>query len=147
MIDCPRCDAEMDDVFNGVYEGTLLWCDQCGTAMDDRDMIAMVPECSQNQSGITEKERDLIDTVSACLIAAGASEDLDEMERQVKAAGTKPSHFVQAQFQKLQDEVKQLRVFARDVRDNWDCDDDSHKYGTSCRCSDAEEVLRNSEPS
>ncbi len=31
--------------------------------------------------------------------------------------------------------------FAKDVRDNWDHDGDAHKYGTPCRCCEAEKAL------
>ena len=39
------------------------------------------------------------------------------------------------------EEVEPLLSFIRDVKDDWDCDNDSHKYGTSCRCCDAEKTL------
>lgn len=32
-------------------------------------------------------------------------------------------------------------AFARSIRDNWDCDADAHKYGTPCRCCEAEKLL------
>lgn len=34
-----------------------------------------------------------------------------------------------------------LQEFARDIRDNWDCDEDAHRYGTRCRCCEAEKIL------
>lgn len=37
--------------------------------------------------------------------------------------------------------VEAFEEFARDVRDNYDCDSDAHKYGTRCRCCEAETVL------
>lgn len=53
----------------------------------------------------TKEEHDLnkqlLDTVYACLVAAGASEDVDIQEQQVNAAGTKPSHFIKQQMEKL----------------------------------------------
>lgn len=47
--------------------------------------------------------RDLIDTVLACLQAAGGSEDLDELERQCNAAGPRPSFFIAQQIGELHD--------------------------------------------
>lgn len=43
-----------------------------------------------------------LDTVFACLVAAGASENLDEQERQIKAAGTKPSDFIRTRIAELE---------------------------------------------
>ena len=40
-----------------------------------------------------------------------------------------------------EEEVEPLLSFIRDVKDDWDCDNDSHKYGTSCRRCDAEKIL------
>jgi hypothetical protein len=34
-----------------------------------------------------------------------------------------------------------LVEFARDCRDNWDCDEDAHRHGTTCRKCAAAEVL------
>jgi hypothetical protein len=44
------------------------------------------------------KVSDYRDTVHACLIAAGGSENINELERQVCAAGTTPSDFVRQQL-------------------------------------------------
>lgn len=52
---------------------------------------------------LRDKVRDLIDTVLACLRAAGGSDDLDELERQCKAAGKYPSDYVAQQIRELQD--------------------------------------------
>ena len=49
----------------------------------------------------TQREIDLIDTVHACLVAAGAPTDIDEQEKVVCAAGTKPSHFIKGKIKKL----------------------------------------------
>jgi hypothetical protein len=35
----------------------------------------------------------------------------------------------------------ELYNFARDCRDNWDCDADAHRHGTTCRRCEAEKVL------
>ena len=41
----------------------------------------------------------------------------------------------------IRDELKAWREFGQNVRDNFDCDRDAHKYGTRCRCCDAQELL------
>jgi hypothetical protein len=41
----------------------------------------------------------------------------------------------------LCEEVDLLRQFARSIRDNWDCDEDAHRYNTPCRCCDAEALV------
>ncbi len=37
--------------------------------------------------------------------------------------------------------IAELEEFAREVRDNYDCDSDAHRYGTMCRACEAEKVL------
>ncbi len=48
----------------------------------------------------------------------------------------------QAEIMYSEEEVKPLLSFIRGIKHNWDCDKDSHKYGTGCRCCDAEKTLR-----
>jgi len=49
-----------------------------------------------------EKEnQDLIDTIAACLIGAGAPTDIDEQVRVVCEAGNKPSDFIKQEIKKL----------------------------------------------
>jgi hypothetical protein len=37
--------------------------------------------------------------------------------------------------------VRTLEEALREVRDNWDCDEDAHKHGTRCRCCVARSAL------
>lgn len=37
--------------------------------------------------------------------------------------------------------IAKLENFVRDVRDNYDCDDDGHKYNTGCRCCAARQLM------
>lgn len=37
--------------------------------------------------------------------------------------------------------IKRLAAFAKDVRDNYDCDNDAHRHGTTCRACEAGHVL------
>ncbi len=37
--------------------------------------------------------------------------------------------------------AEKVEAFARDCRDNWDCDEDAHRYGTTCRACEAKRVL------
>lgn len=39
--------------------------------------------------------------------------------------------------------IESLESFVRDIRDNFDCDSDAHKYGTTCRCCEAMAVIEN----
>lgn len=45
------------------------------------------------------------------------------------------------QTQRLQYRVNELEKFVRHVYANYDCDVDSHKYGTPCRCCDANKLM------
>ena len=53
--------------------------------------------------------QDLLDTVQACLIAAGGSSNIDELEKQLKDVGTNPSHFIKKRFQDLEKENNELK--------------------------------------
>jgi hypothetical protein len=39
------------------------------------------------------------------------------------------------------EDIKPLLSFLREIKTNWDCDNDAHKYNTICRCCDAENIL------
>lgn len=40
-----------------------------------------------------------------------------------------------------QTRIAELESFVRDVRDNWDCDEDAHRHGTRCRACEAAKLL------
>lgn len=44
--------------------------------------------------------------------------------------------------QKLREVLLGVRETLRDFAENWDCDSDSHRYGTTCRVCDAEKMNR-----
>jgi hypothetical protein len=44
----------------------------------------------------------------------------------------------------LYTKLEELEDFVRDCRDNWDCDEDAHKYNTICRCCEAKKLLSSS---
>ena len=41
--------------------------------------------------------------------------------------------------------LKEYREFIRDIRDNYDCDSNAHKYGTPCRACDAAKLYPKNE--
>lgn len=45
-------------------------------------------------------------------------------------------------IQDILDEKRKLRAFAESIQDNWDHDEDAHKYGTVCRVCAAEKILK-----
>lgn len=47
-----------------------------------------------------------------------------------------------AQISSLQKRLNTALELIRDLRDNWDCDEDAHKYGTGCRACSATELLK-----
>jgi len=57
----------------------------------------------------------------------------------------KDINLIQARIDSLDmayaERIKKFEAFVRDVRDNWDCDEDSHRYDTPCRCCMAEVLL------
>jgi len=34
------------------------------------------------------------------------------------------------------------KKFVKNIRDNYDCDRDAHKYNTPCRCCEADKILQ-----
>jgi hypothetical protein len=40
------------------------------------------------------------------------------------------------------EEIGRLREFVRDCAKNWDHDENAHRYGTLCRCCEAEKLMR-----
>jgi len=60
-------------------------------------------------------QNDLLDTIHACLVAAGGSEDIEELEKEVEAAGEKPSDFIKKKFADLQKDNHDLLSSLRAV--------------------------------
>lgn len=54
-------------------------------------------------------------------------EKIEELERQLNAANER---------------IKRLEEFARTIENDFDHDEDAHRYGTMCRVCDAAELLR-----
>lgn len=44
-------------------------------------------------------------------------------------------------FIRQQDRIKRLEEFARTIENDFDHDEDAHRYGTTCRVCDAEDLL------
>ena len=53
---------------------------------------------------------------------------------------------LRAELARVTAERDKLREFARDIRDNWDCDNDSHRYNTRCRACEAKKILNPGAP-
>ena len=48
------------------------------------------------------------------------------------------------QAKEMEKEQKKLLIsFIENIAENWDCDDDSHRYNTICRKCEAEKLLSN----
>ncbi len=53
--------------------------------------------------------------------------------------------FYQNIVMRYEETCRKLEKFVRSVERDWDCDEDAHKHGTSCRVCEAKEVLGESE--
>lgn len=42
----------------------------------------------------------------------------------------------------IQSCLNKAKKFLKDIKDNYDCDQDSHKYNTGCRACEAEKLLK-----
>lgn len=71
---------------------------------------------SDELADLRKKVDDFSDGIYQMLVEAGASTDIDTMERQVSAAGTKPSHFVRKSFSELRGKLGEAWEELRDLR-------------------------------
>lgn len=80
-------------------------------------------------------------------MTARTLEEIEALDAQANASGEttrmRAMEFprVLAIAQEQRAEIARLREFVREIRDDWDCDTDAHRYGTSCRCCDAEKLI------
>jgi len=49
---------------------------------------------------------------------------------------------LEAYTTQLEEKLKIYENALKDIRDNYDCDEDAHKYNTTCRCCLADEALK-----
>lgn len=130
--------------FNAWYRGFWFWfrvVDRWKTAatgiesgVDSREDVAVLgaamseglPMDDELIVRLGKEKNDLLDTIHACLIVAAGSDCLDELERQVKAAGDKPSEFVRARIKQYFDmvgesnlEIAQLKKDNTKIREVW----------------------------
>jgi hypothetical protein len=103
----PYCDGfqsgRKDPIAHLLAIGKLFSCPAGVDTADERMALVIhvgqvLIESDVKIAMLQDQVQNLLDTVKACLVAVGGSEDDDELERQVKAAGTKPSDFVRSRY-------------------------------------------------
>lgn len=70
-----------------------------------------------------------------------AARPFEQLMDELKAALDTP-----CECDRLRAENAELRAFAKDCRDNWDCDESNHKYGLPCRSCMAKQALAKHQP-
>lgn len=60
----------------------------------DEECVVIIDLLLKEVIELKNRNRFLLETISACLVAAGASEDPDKQEKEVRAAGNVPSDFI-----------------------------------------------------
>ena len=86
-----------------------------GSSLAD-DVVCHVKALAAEVERLEQKHNQAIETVAACLVAAGVSEDIDELEQQVEAAGNHPSDFVRQQIERLQSCITEaVNLYTQDV--------------------------------
>jgi hypothetical protein len=70
--------------------------------------VTRITKLKSENKELRAKKQDWLDSVYACLIAAGAPEDIDKMEAVVKEAGTKPSDFIRKRITDLEQQRNNL---------------------------------------
>jgi hypothetical protein len=103
---------------------------QLGRAPDRRVLdlaCSRIAELEAEVERLERRRQDWLDSVHACLVAAGAPADIDEMEGVVRAAGDYPSDFVRQRFEKQEAEVKRLREALEEIvcdrgSNDWEAD-------------------------
>jgi hypothetical protein len=81
-------------------------------------------------------------------IVTGRGEMIESLQRQLKEERAKKRPVSQDELEseraanaRLTEELEKFQDFARDIRDNYDCDNDAHRYNTRCRCCEAEKLI------
>jgi hypothetical protein len=54
-----------------------------------------------------------------------------------------PDFYYIEKLRNAEAELVKLKEFIRIIRDNFDCDEDAHRYNTFCMCCEAERLLPN----
>jgi hypothetical protein len=49
---------------------------------------------------------------------------------------------IERELNAANDRIKRLEEFARTIENDFDHDEDAHRYGTTCRVCDAEDLLK-----
>ena len=69
-----------------------------------------------------------------------AADRIEELEREVERKMS-AADFILKERDALQADNARLREAMEEIRDDFDCDNDAHRYGTTCRCCLAEKTL------
>lgn len=114
----------------------LLVVDDRGTVWLDRSKFATTAGLGWDKSNATwsggaEAMRLAFLDASARCSAALAASDL----------GAKMAREAERRAERAEARAKRAEDFVRNCRDNFDCDDDAHRYSTTCRACDAGKVL------
>jgi ribosomal 50S subunit-associated protein YjgA (DUF615 family) len=64
-----------------------------------------------------------------------------DIERELNAANQIGRKYEDRYFAALE-RIKRLEEFARTIENDFDHDEDAHRYGTTCRVCDAEDLLK-----
>ena len=51
-------------------------------------------------------------------------------------------YMLEKQLKQANERIKRLEEFARTIENDFDHDEDAHRYGTTCRVCDAEDLLK-----
>ena len=69
-----------------------------------------------------------------------AADRIEELEREVERKMS-AADFILKERDALQADNARLRGAMEEIRDDFDCDNDAHRYGATCRCCLAEKTL------
>lgn len=67
--------------------------------------------------------------------------DLEQIKAQAAKERMSVNLALVAEVERLQGRIAELEEVLEDIRDNYDCDEDAHKYRTPCRACEAKRVL------
>lgn len=79
-------------------------------------------------------------TMSAYSDYKEAADRIEELEREVERKMS-AADFILKERDALQADNARLREAMKEIRDDFDCDNDAHRYGVTCRCCLAEKTL------
>ncbi len=103
------------------------------------------PECKEENWISNRGGRVIVDTQGIDALKCWSccqSNWVDKFSEEYHEEGTTPKDYADQGHRAPESKyINDLEEFARDIRDNYDCDEDGHRHNTGCRACDASNIV------